>query len=204
MNLKKIKPEVAQWLNDLGVTTATELQEETWSLIKSGVTTAVLAPKGSGKTTALAMHVAQKLDGAHEQSPRALVLLPDNPAVDAFVLNTTSLFTSLDLKLYPVYDKRDIDVEKNEISEGIDILVAPVNKAALIFAGAGFNANRLKIIAIDQLEDMVATRNETKLLRILDSIFVGQRLIFAEKYNEKIEMVIDRVCEEGEIFDYLD
>lgn len=204
MNLKKIKPEIAQWLATLGIETATEMQEDTWSIIKSGVNTAVLAPKDSGKTTAVAIHIAQRLDSKHEQSPRALVLLPDNAAVDAFMELTENLYKALDLIAYPIYDKRDIDVEKNEISDGIDILVAPISKAELLFAGAGFNANRLKIIAIDQLEMMVAARNETKLLRILDSIFVGQRLIFAQKYNEKIEMVIDRACEEAEVFDYLD
>ena len=49
MKLKKINENLQQALIENGLTEANELQQETFSTIKSGADAVVAAPKGSGK-----------------------------------------------------------------------------------------------------------------------------------------------------------
>jgi ATP-dependent RNA helicase RhlE len=76
----------------------------------------------------LFLSVIQKLEKAFEQSPRALIMVADRDRLE----KTTELFKILgrntDLRVYPVADYRDIDEEKNEISEGIDVIIGTPKK----------------------------------------------------------------------------
>ena len=62
MNLKKINTGLSQSLTEAGLTEPNELQQETWSTIKSGVDCVIAAPDGEGKTTTIVINVIQRLE----------------------------------------------------------------------------------------------------------------------------------------------
>ena len=98
------------------MTEANEMQQETFSTLKSGADCIIIAPKGSGKTTTIVINVIQKLTGANEESPRALIIVEDK----AKVLEMEELFEKYgkhsDLEVYGVHDKGDMEYDKNYIS----------------------------------------------------------------------------------------
>ena len=53
MQLKKINPNLQQALIENDLLEANELQQETFSTIKSGADAVIQSPKGSGKTTTI-------------------------------------------------------------------------------------------------------------------------------------------------------
>jgi ATP-dependent RNA helicase RhlE len=55
MKLKKINEVLQNALIESGLTEANELQQETFSTIKSGADCLIVAPKGSGKTTTIVL-----------------------------------------------------------------------------------------------------------------------------------------------------
>jgi Lhr-like helicase len=55
MQLKKINPKLQQALVENELTEANELQQETFSTIKSGVDAVIQSPHGSGKTTTIVL-----------------------------------------------------------------------------------------------------------------------------------------------------
>ena len=81
MQLKKINPHLQQALVELGLVEANEIQEETFSVLKSGADVVIQAEKGAGKTTTLVLNVIQKLEKAHLFSPRALVFAENKEKV---------------------------------------------------------------------------------------------------------------------------
>ena len=204
MKLKKINETLKQALVENGLTEANDLQQETFSAIKSGVDCIIIAPEGMGKTTTIVINVIQRLIGSNEESPRALIVVEDK----AKVLEMVALFEKYGkhskLEVYGIHDKGDTDYDKNYISTGIDVLIGTPNKLNDMFSSAGYNVNRLKMFIIDDAEPMLKLRHETKIMRISGSIAKTQRIIFADQLTERIEILADKMMEEPEIFDFED
>ena len=166
MKLKKINENLQQALIENGLTEANEMQQETFSTLKSGADCIILAPKGSGKSTTIVLNVIQKLAGTNEESPRALIIVEDK----AKVLEMEALFEKYgkysNLEVYGVHDKGDMEYDKNYISTGIDVLIGTPIKLNDMFTTAGYNVNRLKMFILDDADAILKLRKETKIMRI--------------------------------------
>lgn len=202
MQLKKIDVNLQKALIEAGFTQANKIQQETFSTIKSGADTVVLSPEKSGKTITAILNVIQKLKEPFQQSPRALIIVPDKETV----LHYAEIFQQLakynKLRVFEVYDKTDIDEEKNMISLGIDILIGTPTKINALFAGAGFDVNRLQIIVFDNLEILMQNRYDVILNRLLESLHKGQKLFLLANLTEKAELFIYKWTEEAIFFDF--
>lgn len=202
MKLKKINEELQQALIENGLTEANAMQKETFSTMKSGSDCIIIAPKGSGKSTTIVLNVIQRLAGATEESPRALIIVEDK----AKVLEMESLFEKYgknsNLEVYGVHDKGDMEYDKNYISSGIDVLIGTPNKLSEMFTTAGFNVNRLKMFILDDADPILKLRHETKIMRISNSIVRTQRIIFSEQFTERIEVLAEKMLVEPFEFDF--
>jgi ATP-dependent RNA helicase RhlE len=202
MKLKKINEALQNALIEKGLTEANELQQETFSTIKSGADCLIVAPKGSGKTTTIVLNVIQQLAGKQEESPRALIIVEDK----AKVLEIEALFKEYGkydpLEVYGVHDKGDTDYDKNYISTGIDVLIGTPNKLNDMFSTAGYNVNRLKMFILDDADPILKLRHETKIMRISNSIAKTQRIIFTEQYTERVAILADKMLLEPYEFDF--
>jgi len=201
MKLKKINEKLQDGLIENGLTEANALQLETFSTIKSGADCIIISPEGSGKTTTIVINVIQQLAGKTEESPRALIIVEDK----AKVLEMVELFNKYgkytDLEIYGVHEKGDMDYDKNYISTGIDVLIGTPVKLNDMFTTAGYNVNRLKMMILDDADPILKLRNETKIMRISNSIAKVQRIIFAEELTERIEILADKMLLEPYLFD---
>ena len=202
MKLKKINEALQNALIETGLTEANELQQETFSTIKSGADCLIVAPKGSGKTTTIVLNVIQQLAGKQEESPRALIIVEDK----AKVLEMEALFEEYGkydpLEVYGVHDKGDMDYDKNYISTGIDVLIGTPNKLSDMFSTAGYNVNRLKLFILDDADPILKLRHDTKIMRISNSIAKTQRIIFTEQYTERVAILADKMLLEPYEFDF--
>ena len=201
MKLKKINEELQQALIENGLTEANAMQKETFSTLKSGADCIIIAPKGSGKSTTIVLNVIQRLAGATEESPRALIIVEDK----AKVLEMESLFEKYgknsNLEVYGVHDKGDMEYDKNYISSGIDVLIGTPNKLSEMFTTAGYNVNRLKMFILDDADPILKLRHETRIMRISNSIVRTQRIIFSEQFTERIEVLAEKMLVEPFEFD---
>ena len=75
MNLKKINPNLQKALIENGLTDANEMQQKTFSTIKSGADSVIQSADGTGKTTAIVLNVIQKLEKTLDESTRALIIV---------------------------------------------------------------------------------------------------------------------------------
>jgi ATP-dependent RNA helicase RhlE len=202
MKLKKINEALQNALIENGLTEANELQQETFSTIKSGADCLIVAPKGSGKSTTIVLNVIQQLAGKQEESPRALIIVEDKEKV----LEMEALFEEYGkydpLEVYGVHDKGDMDYDKNYISTGIDVLIGTPNKLSDMFSTAGYNVNRLKMFILDDADPILKLRHETKIMRISNSIAKTQRIIFTEQYTERVAILVDKMLLEPFEFDF--
>lgn len=204
MNLKKINENLKKALVEHQLTEANALQKETFSPIKSGADCLIIAPKASGKTTTIVMNVIQKLVGANEESPRALIIVEDKDKM----MEMEALFEKYGqycgLEVYGVHDKGDMDYDKNYISTGIDVLIGTPTRLSEMFSSAGYNVNRLKMFIVDDTDAILKLRHDTKIMRLSNSIAKTQRIIFAENYSERVELLADKMLIEPYEFDFFD
>ena len=202
MKLKKINENLQKALIENGLVEANAMQQETFSTLKSGADCLIVAPKGSGKTTTIVINVIQRLAGANEESPRALIVVEDK----AKVLAMEELFDKYNqytkLEVYGVHDKGDMDYDKNYISTGIDVLIGTPSRLNEMFSSTGYNVNRLKMFIIDDTDPILKLRHETKIMRISNSIAKTQRIIFAEQITERIDLLAEKMLIEPFEFDF--
>lgn len=201
MKLKKINEKLQDALIENGLTEANILQMETFSTIKSGADCIIVSPKGSGKTITIVLNVIQQLAGKTEESPRALIIVEDKEKVLAMEALFEKYGKYANLEVYGVHDKGDMDYDKNYVSTGIDVLIGTPGKLSDMFSTAGYNVNRLRMFILDDADPILKLRNETKIMRISNSIAKTQRIIFAETLTERIEILADKMLLEPFLFD---
>ena len=202
MKLKKINEALLEALIENGLTEANTMQKETFSTLKSGADCMIIAPKGSGKSTTIVLNVIQRLAGATEESPRALIIVEDKAKVLEMELLFEKYGKNSNLEVYGVHDKGDMEFDKNYISSGIDVLIGTPNKLSEMFTTAGFNVNRLKMFILDDADPILKLRHETKVMRISNSIVRTQRIIFSEQFTERIEVLAEKMLVEPFEFDF--
>ena len=201
MKLKKINEKLQEALIEFGLTDANDLQQETFSTLKSGADCIVISPKGSGKSTTIVLNVIQQLVCEGEESPRALIIVEDKAKVLAMEELFEQLGGKTDLRVYGIHDKGDMEYDKNYISTGIDVLIGTPNRLGDMFTTAGYNVNRLKMFILDDADAILKLRHETKIMRISNSIIRTQRLIFSEQLTERIEILAEKMLLEPFLFE---
>ena len=204
MQLKKINSKLQQALVENGLAEANDLQQETFSTLKSGADCIIIAPKGSGKSTTIVLNVIQQLVAEGEESPRALIIVEDKVKVLAMEELFEKLGNYTNLRVYGVHDKGDLEYDKNYISTGIDVLIGTPNRLSEMFTTAGYNVNRLKMFILDDADPILKLRHETKIMRISNSIVKTQRVIFSEQLTERIEVLADKMLVEPFLFEIED
>jgi ATP-dependent RNA helicase RhlE len=202
MKLKKLNETLQQALIENGLTQANAIQKETFSTLKSGADCLIIAPKESGKSTTIVLNVIQRLVGATEESPRALVIVEDKVKVLEMVALFEKYGKNSNLEVYGVHDKGDMEYDKNYISTGIDVLIGTPNKLSDMFTTAGYNVNRLKMFILDDADPILKLRHETKIMRISNSIVRTQRIIFTEQLTERVEILAEKMLIEPYEFDF--
>ncbi len=204
MKLKKINTKLQQALIEYGLVEANELQQETFSTLKSGADCIIIAPEGSGKSTTIVLNVIQQLVAEGEESPRALIIVEDKAKVLAMEELFDKFGNYTNLRVYGVHDKGDLEYDKNYISTGIDVLIGTPIRLNEMFTTAGYNVNRLKMFILDDADPILKLRHETKIMRISNSITKTQRIIFSDQLTDRIEILAEKMMLEPFLFEIED
>ena len=201
MHLKKINLNLQKALLENNFLEANELQEETFSTIKSGADAVVQGTINSGKSTAIVLNVIQRMEKAVGESSRALVFVNDKEKVLEMVNLFKKLANYTDLRIIGVHDKGDIDFDKNQISLGNDIIVGTTSKINALFSSAGFNMNTIKMFVVDDADVLFRTRLDAVIMRLSASVEKTQRLFFTTEITERVEILAEKIMIEPIFFE---
>ena len=201
MQLKKINPKLQQALIENDLIEANEMQQDTFSTIKSGADAVIQSPSGTGKTTTIVLNVIQRMEKTMGESTRALIIVENKEKV----LQMEELFlkygTYTDLSILGVHDKGDIDYDKNVISMGLDILIGTPNRINALFSSAGFNMNTIKMFVVDDADVIFRNRLDATIMRLSASVEKTQRIFFTSEITERVEVLADKIMIEPLFFE---
>jgi superfamily II DNA/RNA helicase len=201
MQLKKINPKLQQALIEIGLIEANEIQQETFSTLKSGADAVIQSPNGSGKSTTIVLNVIQRLEKPVGESTRALVIVENKEKVSEMVELFQKFGNYIDLRVIGVHEKGDIDYDKNQISLGMDVLIGTPTKINDMFSSAGFNMNTIKMFVVDDADVMFRNRMDAIILRLSLSVEKTQRLFFCSTITERVEVLADKIMIEPVFFE---
>lgn len=201
MNLKKINPNLQQALIENDFLEANEMQQYTFSTIKSGADAVIQSQSGSGKSTTIVLNVIQRMEKAVAESTRALVFVQDKDKVIEMVELFKKLSNYTDIRVIGAHDKGDIDFDKNQISLGMDVIIGTTTKINAMFASAGFNMNTIKMFVVDDADVLFRNRLDATIMRLSASVEKTQRIFFCTEITERVEVLADKIMIEPVFFE---
>lgn len=187
MSFKKLHPLLKEALETIGYETSNSFQKKVLPSLKSGSDAYLIAPKGSGKTTALIIAVIQKLKAtAFEDSPRAVIIVKDKSDAMELKEELEKLTNTTDLRVYAAYDEYDIEKQKTEIYYGQDIVIATPSRLSKLYFLNGIHLGEVQLFAIDDADFLGRQNAYNHILRLSESLTKCQFIICADEMNSKI------------------
>lgn len=188
MSFKKLIAPLQETLYNKGITTMLPLQKLILSKIKGGGNLFVIAPKGSGKTTSLILSVINKLNGqAFEDAPRALIFVKDKQEALALESQFKEYTTGMDLRIYCAYEEHNMELQREDLYLGTDIVIATPKRLNRIFYLNGINLNKLQLFIVEDAEFLFKNNHFAEVTRTPESIGKCQYLIFSTKFDDRFE-----------------
>jgi len=188
MPFKKLIEPLKEALIRKGFQEPLPFQKRILSKIKGGASVFGIGPDDCGKTTTLIISVIQKLKGkAFEDAPRILIFVKDKQAALNLELEFNAYKNRTDLRIYCAYDEHDIDTQRDEIYNGVDIVIATPKRLSKLFYLNGINLNRLQMLIVEDAEFLFRNNNFGEVSRIPESISKCQYVIFSTKFDARFE-----------------
>ncbi|WP_347921761.1 DEAD/DEAH box helicase [Pontimicrobium sp. SW4] len=187
MSFKKLIEPLKITLENLQFEAPLDFQKVSLPKIKSGVDVFGIGPEGSGKTTTLILSVVQKLKGiAFEDAPRALIIVRDKQEALALKDKFNVYTNQTDLRVYCAYEEHNIDTQRDEIYDGVDVLIATPKRLNKLFLLNSINLSQLKMFIVEDAEFSTISNNFQDINRISESINKCQYVVFAKTFDAKI------------------
>ncbi len=194
MKLKKLIPELASEIMNNGLDKEPrEVQSISIPKIKSGSDLFIIAPEGSGKTTAIVISLIQKLKAAFEEAPRALVMVESKEKAFEMEELFKKLGKQTDLRTFVVFDQGIIQYQKDMIYEGLDILIGTPRRLGELLSITGIPMTKINTFVIDDAENMAPHSHHPIIYRIADGVEKAQIVVFASRWSDKFEKMEERM-----------
>ncbi len=188
MSFKKLHPLLKASLSEAGFETSNPFQKKVLPTLKGGADAYVIAPQGSGKTTALIIATIHKLKAAaFEDSPRAIIVVKNKTDVLALKEEFERLTKNTDLRVYGLYDEYDIEKQKEEVYYGQDIIIATPSRLSKLYFLNGVHLGQVQLFAIEDADYLGRNNAYNHILRLSESLDKCQYVIIADEMHTKIK-----------------
>ena len=188
--LKLSKPLVSA-MSSLGHLSAKEIQLKTMSRMLGGQDVIAIAPEGSGKTTAYVLATLMRIKVGGGDAPRALILVPTKEHVLAVMDCFDSLNRNPTIRIVGIHTDDPIDEQVEDLTDGVDIVVAIPTRARAIYLKLGLNTNKIQTMVVDDAATMVTKGLQLPINELANSIQKCQHLVFTDVIHQKVDYMIE-------------
>ncbi len=189
MNLKdlNLRKQLLAALADLNYTTPTTIQEKVFSVVMSGADVCGIAQTGTGKTLAYLLPLLNQWKYSKDKNPSILIVVPTRELVAQVVEMVKKLSGYLSLDVIGVYGGANINTQKLEMLNGMDVLVATPGRLYDLAVAGAFKVKSVKKLVIDEVDEMLNQGFRTQLKNILDLLPPSrQNLLFSATLIEDV------------------
>lgn len=178
-------------IEDLGFTTPTPIQAESFNVIASGKDLVGIAQTGTGKTLAYMMPILRHLKFSKQENPRVLVLVPTRELVVQVVSETEKFSKYINNRVLGVYGGTNINVQKQAVAQGVDILVATPGRLYDLAVSRVLQLKSIQKLVIDEVDVMLDLGFRHQLLNIFDILPERrQNIMFSATMTKDVDDLI--------------
>lgn len=183
-----IKRQFLNALEEMGITTPTEIQIKAIPPVRAGQDVLGIAQTGTGKTAAFVLPILDHLKYAQGDSPRCLVLVPTKE----LVMQVTGYFVSLakytDLRICAIYGGVGPKTQIETLEAGVDIAIATPGRFMEVYLKGAFVTKKLKYLVLDEADRMMDMGFMPQLRNILEVIPTKrQNLLFSATFPDHVQ-----------------
>ena len=178
-------------VEDLGFTHLTPIQEQSFSVVRSGKDIVGIAQTGTGKTYAYILPILMDLKFSKQTAPRVLVLVPTRELVLQVVEETEKLAKYINVRVLGVYGGTNINTQKQAVAQGVDILVATPGRLYDLAMSNVLKLKSVQKLVIDEVDVMLDLGFRFQLLNIFDLLPQNrQNIMFSATMTEDVDTLI--------------
>ena len=155
-------------IEEMGFTHPTPIQEQAFSVVRSGKDVVGIAQTGTGKTFAYMMPILRDLKYSKQDTPRVLVVVPTRELVLQVVEEIEKLSTYINVRVLGVYGGTNINTQKQAIAQGQDIIVATPGRLYDLALSNVLKLKSIQKLVIDEVDVMLDLGFRFQLLNIFD------------------------------------
>ena len=178
-------------LADLEFVNPTPIQEKAFPVVMSGKDVIGIAQTGTGKTLAYLLPILRKFTFSNQKDPRILILVPTRELVIQVVEEIRKLTTYMTVRVVGVYGGTNINNQKQELYDGLDILVATPGRLVDLSMTGILRLKSIQKLVIDEVDEMLNLGFRAQLISLMEIIPVKrQNLMFSATLTEDVEKLI--------------
>ena len=187
----KLTTPLSNALEDLGFVEPTPIQEASFNVICAGKDVVGIAQTGTGKTLAYSLPLLRNLTFTNQENPRILILVPTRELVVQVVDSLEALNVYTNNRVLGVYGGTNINTQKQQISEGIDILVATPGRLYDLALSRVLQLKNIQKLVIDEVDVMLDLGFRHQLINIFDLLPERrQNIMFSATMTSDVDALI--------------
>lgn len=191
-------------LQDIGFENPTPIQEKAFPVIMSGKDAVGIAQTGTGKTFSYLLPILRQMTFSQQRAPRVLILVPTRELVVQVVSELEKLSKYMSLRYLGVYGASNINIQKQQVYDGLDILVGTPGRIIDLTLSRTLQFNAIQKLVIDEVDEMLNLGFRAQLVTILDSLpEKRQNLMFSATLNEDVEAMIETFFKKPEYIELI-
>ena len=178
-------------LEDLGFTTPTPIQAESFSVVAAGKDVVGIAQTGTGKTLAYMLPILRNLKYSQQDNPRVLVLVPTRELVVQVVSEIEKFSKYINNRVLGVYGGTNINTQKQAVAQGQDIIVATPGRLYDLAVSRVLQLKSIQKLVIDEVDVMLDLGFRHQLLNIFDILPERrQNIMFSATMTKDVDDLI--------------
>jgi ATP-dependent RNA helicase RhlE len=201
---KKLDIQLNESLAENGFTEPTELQKVSIPKIKSGRDLICIAPDNSGKSLTVVVTVIQFLKSSLDDVPRAIILVPDKDHGQILLDEFNRIGNYTDLRIHLACDDGKIDVQKDQIYLGADVVIGTAKRLNKIYSLYALNLNSVRVFFIDDANEVIKSMTYAQIDRLAESLPKVQKVLFASEMTEWLDRFAADFMNTQEIIEFDD
>ncbi|WP_370476643.1 DEAD/DEAH box helicase [Tamlana flava] len=179
-------------LDDLGFTSPTPVQEQSFNVVASGKDVVGIAQTGTGKTFAYMLPILRDLKFSKQDNPRVLVLVPTRELVIQVVEEIEKLSKYINNRVLGVYGGTNINTQKQDVAQGLDIIIATPGRLYDLAVSRALQLKSIQKLVIDEVDVMLDLGFRHQLINIFDILpQKRQNIMFSATMTHDVDLLIN-------------
>jgi ATP-dependent RNA helicase RhlE len=178
-------------VDEAGFLHPTPIQLEAFSRIRSGKDIVGIAQTGTGKTIAYLLPLLKDFKFSKDNHAKIMIVVPTRELVLQVVEEAKLLSKYLTVRIKGVYGGTNINTQKYELLEGVDIVVGTPGRIMDLGLDGSIKMGGIKKLVIDEVDEMLNLGFRTQLKNLMDLLAVKrQNLMFSATLTEDVDKMI--------------